>query len=63
MLIKIEFGVIWSFSREWDMNQYSLRNNSEERSSQERDLSIQGYVVETETCVTEKQAFAIRHII
>jgi len=45
------------------MNQYSLRNNSEERSSQERDLSIQGCVVETETCVTEKQAFAIRHII
>jgi len=63
MLIKIEFGVISSFSREWDMNQYSLRNNSEERSSQERDLSIQGCVVETETCVTEKQAFAIRHII
>jgi len=63
MLIKIDFGVISNRRREGDVNQCSLRNCPEERSSQERGLSIEACVVETETCVTEKQAFAKRHIM
>ena len=61
MLNKIEFCVISIFRREADVNQYSLRNNPEERSSQKRSLSVQGCVVETEKYVTEKLAFAKRH--
>jgi len=63
MLIKIDFGDISSLRREGDVNQCSLRNRPEERSSQERDFSILACVVETEMCVTKKQAFAKRHII
>jgi len=63
MLIKIDFGVISSVSRKGNVNQCSLRNSPEERSSQERGLSIEACVVETEKCVTQKQAFAKRHIM
>jgi len=60
MLIKIEYCVISVFRLKVDVNQYSLRNNAEERISQKRGLSIQTCVVETEKCVTEKLAFAKR---
>jgi len=63
MLIKIEFGVISSLRRKGDVNQYSLRNKPEKRSSWERGFCLQDFVVETEKCVTEKQAFAKRRII
>jgi len=43
------------------VNQYSPRNNAEERISQKRGFSIQACVVETEKCVTEKLAFAKRN--
>jgi hypothetical protein len=42
------------------VNQYWLRNSTEERSSQKRGLSIQACALETEKCLSEKLAFAKR---
>jgi len=56
----MEFCVSSSFRREIEVNQYSLCHSLEERISQKRGLCLQAFVVETEKCVTEKQAFAKR---